>query len=190
MRTPGLRTAAVWSAVALSTAHAQYVIDNLSFGHKDGQPISPNLRGIPHFHIAGEGYTPELLSDRVILTPPYPGHVRGALWSEDPLHHAGDWTAELHFRASGQDYGAGNLQLWYTKEPQKNEAHSLYSAPKFDGLVLVVDQYEGRGGSVRGFLNDGSTDIKAHPNSDTLSFGQCNFPYRYSTPWKSSSGYC
>lgn len=179
--TPSLRTLA-WSALALSGAHAQYIIDNLSFGQKDGQPISPNLRGVPHFHTTGDGYTPEVLSDRVILTPPYPGQKRGALWSEDPLHHAGDWTAELQFRASGIERGGGNLQLWYTKEPQKNEANSLYTAPKFDGLVLVVDQYAGRGGSVRGFLNDGTMDIKSHQDPDTLAFGQCNYAYRYSDP--------
>lgn len=173
-----LRTIA-WSALTVSVARAQYIIDNLSFGQKEGQPVSPNLRAIPHFAANGDGYTPEILSDRVVLTPPYPGQKRGALWSEDPLHHAGDWTAELSFRATGIERGGGNLQLWYTKETQKNDVpNSLYTAPKFDGLVLVVDQYEGRGGSVRGFLNDGTIDIKAHPEPDTLAFGQCTFPYR------------
>lgn len=173
-----IRTAA-WSTLALSVVRAQYVIDNLSFGQKDGEPISPNLRAIPHFHIKGDGWDPEILSDRVMLTPPWPGNRRGALWSEDPLHHVGDWSAELHFRASGMERGGGNLQLWYTRESQKNDVPaSLYTAPKFDGLVLVVDQYEGRGGSVRGFLNDGNVDIKAHPDPDTLSFGQCNYAYR------------
>jgi mannose-binding lectin 1 len=171
--------ALAWATIALSTAHAQYVIDNLSFGQKEGQPISPNLRAIPHYHSTGTDYTPEILSDRVILTPPYPGQKRGALWSEDPLHHYGDWTAELHFRASGMERGGGNLQLWYTKESQKNDPpNSIYTAPRFDGLVLVVDQYEGRGGSIRGFLNDGTMDIKAHTDPDTLAFGQCNYPYR------------
>jgi mannose-binding lectin 1 len=172
-----LRTVA-WSALALST-QAQYVIDNLSFGQKDGQPISPNLRGIPHFSANGDGYTPEILSDRVFLTPPYPGSKRGSLWSEDPLHHTGDWTAELSFRVSGMERGGGNLQIWYTKESQKDQVpNSLYTAHKFDGLVLVIDQYDGRGGSVRGFLNDGTVDIKAHPDPDTLSFGQCSYAYR------------
>lgn len=168
-----------WSALFFSAARAQYVIDNLSFGQKEGQSISPNLRDIPHFHTKGEGYEPEILSDRVLLTPPYPGGKRGALWSADPLHHAGDWTAELSFRASGMERGGGNMQVWYTKESQKNEVPaSLYTAPKFDGLVLLVDQYEGRGGSVRGFLNDGTIDIKAHQDPDTLAFGQCNYAYR------------
>ena len=168
-----------WSALVIPTARAQYVIDNLSFGHKEGQPISPNLRGIPHWHTNGDGYDPEILSDRVLLTPPYPGNKRGALWTEDTLQHAGDWTAELHFRASGMERGGGNVQVWYTRESQKGQApNSLYTAPQFDGLVLVIDQYEGRGGSVRGFLNDGSVDIKAHQDPDTLAFGQCNYAYR------------
>jgi mannose-binding lectin 1 len=169
----------VWSALAFSTARAQYIIDNLSFGQKEGQPISPNLRAIPHWDAKGLGWDIELLSDRAVLTPPWPGNRRGALWSEDPLHHAGDWTAELHFRASGMERGGGNLQLWYTRESQKNEQPaSLYTAPKFDGLVLVIDQYEGRGGSVRAFLNDGSKDFKAHHDLDQLAFGQCNYAYR------------
>lgn len=163
----------------MSAARASYFIDNLSFGHKENEPLSDNLRAIPHFSISGESYTPEILSDRLILTPPYPGQKRGAIWSEDPLHHAGDWTAELHFRASGMERGGGNLQLWYTKETQKNEPpQSIYTAGKFDGLVLVVDQYEGHGGSIRGFLNDGTMDIKAHTDPDTLAFGMCNYPYR------------
>lgn len=173
-----LRTAA-WSALTFSVARAQYVIDNLSFGQKEGESISPNLRAIPHFHTQGDGWDPEILSDRILLTPPWPGNKRGALWSEEPLHHVGDWTAELHFRASGMERGGGNLQLWYTRDSQKNDVPaSLYTAGKFDGLVLVVDQYEGRGGSIRGFLNDGLKDIKAHADPDTLAFGQCNYAYR------------
>ncbi|KAJ4347227.1 uncharacterized protein N0V89_011166 [Didymosphaeria variabile] len=168
-----------WSTLAFTTANAQYIIDNLSFGQKEGEPISPNLRAIPHYFAKGLGWDIEILSDRAVLTPPWPGNRRGALWSEDPLHHGGDWSAELQFRASGMERGGGNLQLWYTKESQKNtDPASLYTAPKFDGLVLVVDQYEGRGGSVRGFLNAGDIDFKAHHDLDQLAFGQCNYPYR------------
>ena len=137
-----LRTIA-WSALTLSSVRAQYVIDNLSFGHKSGESISPNLRGIPHFFVDGsktpDGWEPEIMSDRVVLTPPYPGNKRGSIWSESPLHHKGDWIAELQFRASGVERGAGNLQLWYVQSSQKHqEPNSLYTAPKFDGLVLVV----------------------------------------------------
>jgi mannose-binding lectin 1 len=170
----------VWSTFAFSTARASYIIDNLSFGQKEGAYLSPDLRTIPHWTIHGnDDFIPQILSDRVILTPPYPGMKRGSLWTQDPLHHAGDWTAELDFRASGMDRGAGNLQLWYVKESQAHETPtSLYSAPKFDGMVLVIDQYEGHGGSVRGFLNDGSVDIKSLLNPDTLAFGKCDHAYR------------
>ncbi|KAJ4375854.1 hypothetical protein N0V83_001132 [Neocucurbitaria cava] len=169
-----------WSALAFSTVRAQYVIDNLSFGQKDGGYISPDLREIPHFKVQGvEDYVPQVLSDRIILTPPYPGSKRGSVWAQDPLHHVGDWTAELDFRATGMERGAGNLQIWYVRESQAHETPtSLYTAPKFDGLVLVVDQYEGHGGSVRGFLNDGTIDIKSHPDPDTLAFGKCDHAYR------------
>lgn len=174
-----MRTLA-WSSIAISTVRATYVIDNLSFGQKDGAYISPDLRAIPHWSIQGsDDHVPQILSDRIILTPPYPGNKRGSLWSQDPLHHEGDWTAELQFRASGMDRGGGNLALWYVKDSQAHETPmSLYTAPKFDGLVLVIDQYEGRGGSVRGFLNDGTIDIKSHPDPDTLAFGKCDHAYR------------
>ncbi|KAF2821751.1 concanavalin A-like lectin/glucanase [Ophiobolus disseminans] len=174
-----LRTVA-WSTFAFSAARAQYVIDNLSFGQKDGVYISPDLRAIPHWIIQGNAdYVPQVLSDRVILTPPYPGGKRGSLWAQDPLHHTGDWTAELDFRATGMERGAGNLQFWYVRDSQAHETPtSLYTASKFDGLVLVIDQYEGHGGSVRGFLNDGTIDIKSHPEPDTLAFGKCDHAYR------------
>jgi mannose-binding lectin 1 len=174
-----LRTIA-WSTLALSTAHAQYVIDNLSFGQNKDVSISPDYRAVPHFVTQGiDDYVPQILSDRVILTPPYPGSKRGSIWAQDPLHHTGDWTAELDFRATGMERGGGNLQIWYVKESQAHETPaSLYTVGKFDGLVLVVDQYEGHGGSVRGFLSDGTIDIKSHPDPDTLAFGKCDYAYR------------
>ncbi|EFQ94923.1 hypothetical protein PTT_07250 [Pyrenophora teres f. teres 0-1] len=170
---------AAFSAIAFSTVHAvPYVIDNLSFGHKDN--LSPNGRGIPHWKLQGnEDWLPQIFSDRVILTPPYPGNKRGSVWTEDPLHHKGDWVAQVDFRASGQERGAGNLQIWYVKQSQAHEPPtSLYTTHKFDGLVLVLDQYENHGGSLRGFLNDGTIDIGAHPDPDTLAFGKCDYAYR------------
>lgn len=168
-----------WSTLAVSAAQAQYVIENLSFGHKEGY-ISPDLRAIPHFDVQGvDDYMPQVLSDRIILTPPYPGSKRGALWANSAMHHSGDWTAELDFRATGMERGGGNLQLWYVKQSQAHDKpNSLYTTPKFDGLVLVVDQYEGHGGSVRGFLNDGTIDFKSHPDPDQLAFGKCDYAYR------------
>lgn len=172
--------AIAWSALAVSVARAQYVIDNLSFGQKAHVPISPDRRTIPHFTIRGsDDFTPEILTDRIFLTPPHPGNKRGSIWAQDQLRQAGDWTAELQFRASGIERGGGNLQLWYVKESQARETPtSLYTARKFDGLVLVIDQYEGHGGSVRGFLSDGSIDIRTHPDPDTLAFGKCDYAYR------------
>jgi mannose-binding lectin 1 len=35
-----------------------------------------------------------------------------------------------------------------------------------------------QGGSVRGFLNDGTTDYKSHTNVDSLAFGHCDYSYR------------
>ncbi len=169
-----------WSTIALSVAHAQNVIENLSFGQTPGYTITHDFSSIPHFAVKGvDDFSPQLLTDRVILTPPYPGSKRGSIWAQNPLTHSGDWMAELDFRATGADRGGGNLQIWYVKESQANQMPtSLYTAPKFDGLVLVIDQYEGRGGSVRGFLNDGSKDIKSQPNPDTLAFGKCDYAYR------------
>ncbi|KAF1838396.1 concanavalin A-like lectin/glucanase [Decorospora gaudefroyi] len=169
-----------WAALAISTARAQYVIDNLSFGQKLGGYISPDLRSVPHFDVKGiDDYVPQILSDRVILTPPYPGSKRGAIWAQEAMHHSGAWTASVDFRASGMERGAGNLQIWYVKESQAHETPaSLYTVSKFDGLVLVIDQYEGRGGSVRGFLNDGTIDMAAQHDPDTLAFGKCDYAYR------------
>ena len=174
-----LRTIA-WSAFAVATVHADHVIENLSFGQKADEPITRDHSTIPHFIIQGtDDYIPQILSDRIILTPPYPGSKRSSIWAQDPLHHKGDWMAELDFRATGMERGGGNLQFWYVKESQAHETPaSLYTAPKFDGLVLLIDQYEGHGGSIRGFLNDGTRDIKSHPDPDTLAFGKCDYAYR------------
>ncbi|KAF2198303.1 concanavalin A-like lectin/glucanase [Delitschia confertaspora ATCC 74209] len=175
--TPTTMRTAAWSAFILSTASAQHVLDTLSFGHK-GDTVSPNLRGVPHWHINGDGYIPNIMSDRVVLTPPWPGNAKGSMWSEETVPFE-EWAAELHFRASGPERGVGNLQLWYTKESQKdNGATDLDKSSKFDGLVLLVDQYGGHGGTIRGFLNDGTISFKDHHDPDTLSFGQCNYAYR------------
>lgn len=49
---------------------------------------------------------------------------------------------------------------------------------QFDGLALVIDTHGGRGGSIRGFLNDGTTDYKSHRSVDSLAFGHCDYAYR------------
>jgi mannose-binding lectin 1 len=68
------------------------------------------------------------------------------------------------------------MQVWYSQE--RHGTTSVYTVGKFDGLVLIVDTYGGSGGSIRGFLNDGSTDYNSHHNVDALAFGHCHYSYR------------
>jgi len=89
------------------------------------------------------------------------------------------WIADVEFRASGPERGAGNLNIWLVKDgAHAVGSESLYTVGKFEGLVLVVDQYGGSGGMIRGFLNDGSNDYKSNHHVDGLAFGNCYFPYR------------
>ncbi|KKK13510.1 hypothetical protein P175DRAFT_0505013 [Aspergillus ochraceoroseus IBT 24754] len=165
------------SLVLLSAvASAQLVIDSSSFGH--GKMIAPNRDGIPGWDLGGEGHIPQILSDKLILTPPYPGNTRGYAWSQSTLSES-EWTAELQFRASGVERAGGNLQLWYAKDgKEKIGSASIYTVGQWDGFALVVDTHSGRGGSVRGFLNDGTTDYKSHKSVDSLAFGHCDYSYR------------
>lgn len=164
-----------WLLLA-AAAHAQYVLEGSSFGHKEGS-IHPDSKSINGWSIQGEGHDLQLLSDRVILTAPHPGNTRGALWSMNPTQHS-EWEADIHFRASGPERGTGNLQIWYTKDGRQGGISSLYTVGAFDGLLLEIDQVGGHGGSIRGFLNDGTVDYKSHHAVDTLAFGQCNYAYR------------
>lgn len=154
---------------------AQYTLDQLSFG-QHGQ-ISPNGQGIPGWHASSVNHEVQTLSNRIILTPPVPGNAKGALWSDQTVSTV-PWTAELEFRASGQETGSGNLNIWYTKDQDKIGTDSVYNAEKFDGLVLVVDQYGGSGGKIRGFLNDGSQNFRGHSSLESLAFGHCDYSYR------------
>ena len=125
----------------------------------------------------GEGHVPQLLSDKVIVTPPYGGNKRGALWAENK-NTLNDWTVDLDFRAGGADRGGGNLQLWFVKDGQTTVGTtSIYTVGRFDGLALVVDTHNGKQ-SIRGFLNDGSTEYRSHANVDSLAFGHCDYVYR------------
>ncbi|KAI9675344.1 MAG: hypothetical protein M1817_001248 [Caeruleum heppii] len=159
-----------------AVAGADKLEEGLSFGHL--ARISPNLRGIPGWHIEGIPQEAQILSDRVILTPPYPGNRRASLWADNSMPYP-EWTADFEFRATGPDRGGGNLQIWYAKDgPSAIGTSSIYTVGQFDGLVLVVDTYGGRGGTIRAFLNDGTTDFKSHHSIDSLSFGHCDYPYR------------
>ncbi|CAI7568756.1 unnamed protein product [Penicillium bialowiezense] len=166
------------ASLALFAAGAtSQIIESSSFG--TGKTISPNRdHTIPGWTVGGEGHQPNLLSDKVILTPPYPGNTRGSLWAQSPVAQS-EWTAEFQFRASGPERAGGILQLWYTKDGEARiGTSSIYTVGPFDGFALVVDTHGGRGGSVRAFLNDGTTDYKSHNSPDTLAFGHCDYSYR------------
>ncbi|KAL2392795.1 hypothetical protein ABEF93_000753 [Exophiala dermatitidis] len=160
-----------WATAVLS----QNVVEEVSFGHKQG--ISPNSFAIPGWAMLGEGHVPQLLSDKVILTPPYGAHKRGALWSENK-NSLQEWTADLKFRAGAVDRGVGHLQLWYANNGEKTiSTASIYTVGKWEGLAIVVDTVGGVQ-KIRGFLNDGSVEYKSHPNVDSLAFGNCDYIYR------------
>lgn len=164
-----------------STAHAQSVIEDLSFGHTT--PLSTNGQQIHGWHVGFAGPAPPILSDRIILTPPHPGHMRAGLWAESPMT-TDSFTADFNFRASGPERGSGNLQIWYTKESTPaSELRSVYTVDRFEGLAINIDQYAGSGGSIRGFLNDGTVDYKSHHNVDSLAFGHCYYSYRNLGRW-------
>ncbi|KAL4976826.1 concanavalin A-like lectin/glucanase domain-containing protein [Aspergillus desertorum] len=159
-----------------AVATAQTVIESSSFGH--GAMVAPTREGIPGWDIGGEGHFPQILSNKVILTPPYPGNTRGYAWSQTPLSQS-EWAAEFHFRATGVERAGGNLQLWYAKDGKERVGSaSIYTVGQWDGFALVVDTHSGRGGSIRGFLNDGTMDYKSHSSVDSLAFGHCDYSYR------------
>lgn len=107
-----------------------------------------------------------------------PGNQRGAVWADKTVQHQ-NWITDVEFRASGPERAGGNLNIWLAKDgPHVVGTSSLYTVRKFEGLVLVVDQYGGTSGMIRGFLNDGNTDYSVHHNVDSLAFGHCLFPYR------------
>lgn len=161
-------------AMALST-YAQSYVDDMSFGHKSG--ISPNSFAIPGWSMLGEGHVPQLLSDKVILTPPYGGNKKGALWTE-AKNSLQDWQVDLEFRVGATERGVGNLQLWYANNgAQEVSTNSIYTVGKFDGLAITVDTVGGTQ-KIRGFLNAGDTEYKSHGNVDGLAFGHCDYTYR------------
>ncbi|KAK4106488.1 concanavalin A-like lectin/glucanase [Parathielavia hyrcaniae] len=161
----------------LAQTQAQYLINELSFGHS-GRLSPEGSQSIPNFSLQGRPNIPELLSNKVILTPVAPGNQRGAVWADKSLQNQ-NWIADVDFRANGPERGGGNLNIWLVRDG----AHiigsdSVYTAGRFEGLALVIDQHSGSGGMLRGFLNDGTTDYKNQPNVDGLAFGHCSFSYR------------
>ncbi|KAJ5722311.1 hypothetical protein N7488_000346 [Penicillium malachiteum] len=164
------------TASLLAAGATAQIIESASFGY--GKTISPTRDSIPGWNINGENFDPSLLSDKLIITPPYPGNVRGSAWAQSPVALS-EWSAEFQFRASGPERASGNLQLWYTKDGEARVGtSSIYTVGPFDGFALVIDTHGGRGGSIRGFLNDGTTDYRTHRSVDSLAFGHCDYPYR------------
>lgn len=54
----------------------------------------------------------------------------------------------MDFRATGGERGGGNLQVWYVRNGEHDiGTSSIYTAGKFDGLAIVIDQYAGSVGS-------------------------------------------
>jgi mannose-binding lectin 1 len=152
------------------------VTEDLTFG-AHGKIWSKDHRHIEGWSITGENFTPELHSDRIILTPPHPGSRRGGIWS-DKVEKEDEWEAEFQFRASGPEKGSGLFQMWYAANPQEDvKLASLYTVGKFDGLVLAVGMYAGKG-SLRAFLNDKSISFKDHHHVDQLAFASCDLNYR------------
>jgi mannose-binding lectin 1 len=101
------------------------------------------MRAVPNFHLIGKPDPPEILSNKLVLTPPAPGNQRGAVWSENVLAH-NYWTVDVDFRATGPERGGGNLQIWYVKDGETMVGtSSIYTVGKFDGLALSIDQYAG-----------------------------------------------
>lgn len=170
-----LRTLSSLASLLFASLASAAAVNSLSFG--DRIPISPRAGELLGYKVQSLNHDIQVLSDRIILTPPVPGGAKASLWSLRTTETA-DWEATLEFRASGQETGSGNLQLWYTKGNDNIALTSVYNAGKFDGLVLVVDQYGGGGGKIRGFLNDGGVDFSKKAALESLAFGHCDYSYR------------
>lgn len=101
------------------------------------------MRAVPNWHLMGKPNPPEILSNKLVLTPPVPGNQRGAAWTEKSLQHS-LWNVDVDFRATGPERGGGNFNIWYVRNGREEiGTSSIYTAGRFDGLALVIDQYAG-----------------------------------------------
>ncbi|KAI1912553.1 hypothetical protein LOZ12_002464 [Ophidiomyces ophidiicola] len=171
--------ASIGRLLALSTSlfafsQADTLVERISFG--TGKSLSSDKSSLPGWQVSGQNFIPEVMSDRIILTPPYPGNKRGAIWGLEPLHEY-EWTVDFEFRVNGDERAGGNIQLWYVKDGKsKVGTRDIYSIQRFDGMAITIDSSQGRG-MIRGFLNDGSIDFHSH-SLDNLAFGHCEYRYR------------
>ncbi|KAI1261209.1 concanavalin A-like lectin/glucanase [Xylariaceae sp. FL1019] len=165
------------TTAGLAAAQAQFLVSELSFGHT-GRINDRGQATVPSFSIQGTPDVPEVLSNKVILTPPHPGNTRGAAWGDNTNQYR-TWAADVDFRVSGPERGSGNLNIWLARRGNDEIGQSsIYTVGKFDGLALVIDNHGGTGGMIRGFLNDGTTDYKSQASVDSLAFGHCSYNYR------------
>ena len=178
MRTTSNRVYGLIQLLAWATGVVGDVIqEDLSFG-AHGSVWTDDHRSVTGFNLGGEaGHVPELLSDRIIMTPPWPGSKRASMWADHPEPNE-EWIVQLTFRATGPDHASGNMNIWYVHNKEEVGTASIYTVGKFDGLAVIIDQYGGKGGSIRGFLNDGTKSFKDHHSVDSLPFGHCDFAYR------------
>ncbi|KAL2202586.1 concanavalin A-like lectin/glucanase [Sarocladium strictum] len=176
MRLSGFQAAAA-TLFAAGAVDAQVLINELSFGHS-GRMNPSGGSNIPNFAVSGDPQQPQVLSNKLVLTPIAPGNQRGSLWSDSLLTQV-LWTADVEFRATGPERGGGNLNIWLARNGDREVgSSSIYTARKFDGLALVIDTHGGSGGMIRGFLNDGNIDYSQHHSVDELAFGHCLYSYR------------
>ncbi|RPA78943.1 concanavalin A-like lectin/glucanase [Ascobolus immersus RN42] len=142
-------------------------------------PISPDGNQVPSFDMVGNPGYPQILSDRIILTPPSPGNYRTGLWSAHTNPYQ-DWTADVNFRATGSEHGKGSFTFWYTARGKHGIQgyESPYSSRPWDGLALTIDNSQGGHAQLRAYLNDGSRDYSIHHDVPSLAFGHCDFWYR------------
>ncbi|KAF8249846.1 concanavalin A-like lectin/glucanase [Wilcoxina mikolae CBS 423.85] len=166
---------AVAASVSFVEAVEYDVIKEFSIGAR--YPISNDHETIPGFTISG---TPQLLSDRIILTPPTPGNQRVGLWTTTANQH-GEWMATIEFRVSGSERPGGSFHLWYTSRGKNGGSGTgqdvIYTSKPWDGLALVIDSHSGTSG-IRAYLNDGTKDYSQHHDPVSLAFAHCDFDYR------------
>ncbi|KAI0976425.1 legume-like lectin family protein [Xylaria arbuscula] len=177
MRFPQQSSILSFGLAAIATVQAQFLVGELSFGYT-GRINDRGEPKVPGFTIQGNPNVPDVLSNKLILTPPAPGNARGAVWA-DQTNQYREWVADVDFRANGGERGSGNLNIWLARQGgQDIGPSSIYTVGRFDGLALVIDQHSGSAGMIRGFLNDGTVDFKSHHSVDSLAFGHCNYAYR------------
>ncbi|KAI1419830.1 legume-like lectin family protein [Xylaria sp. FL1777] len=177
MRLPQRFLVLAFGLASIATAQAQFLVGELSFGYT-GRINDRGEATVPGFSLHGTPNVPEVLSNKLILTPPVPGNARGAVWADQPNQYR-EWVADVDFRANGGERGSGNLNIWLARQgSQEIGSSSIYTVGRFDGLALVIDQHGGSAGMIRGFLNDGTTDFKSHHSVDSLAFGHCYYAYR------------